>query len=66
MALDPAHCPADPEEVAEAYAMDSLPEADAEAFNEHLLICSRCRDAVERADEYVRAMRAAARQVRKQ
>ncbi len=40
--------------------MDTLAEADAEAFSEHLLICAKCRAAVEQADIYVRAMSEAA------
>ncbi len=64
MPLDHSQCPADVEEVAEAYSMDTLPEADAEAFNEHLLICAKCRAAVEAADVYVRAMRDAGAKLR--
>ena len=57
---DADHCPADAEDVAERYVMESLPDADAAAFEERLLICAACRSAVEEADAYVRAMRAAA------
>ena len=64
MALLPDHCPADPKEVAEAYVMENLPEADLAAFEEHLLICPGCRAAVEDADQYVEAMREAARRLR--
>ncbi len=64
--LDPAHCPADLEEVAEAFAMELLPEGEMEAFNEHLLICGRCRAVVERADDCVRSMKAAAAQIRRE
>jgi len=56
---------AEPEEVAEAYAMGSLSATDSGAFNEHLLVCRKCQAAVENAEEYVRAMRTAAAQIRK-
>ncbi len=65
MPLDSARCPADLEDVAQAFAMELLPEGDAEAFNEHFLICPKCRAVVERADEYVRALKAAAAQIRR-
>ena len=44
--------------------MDTLPEADAEAFSEHLLICAACRAAVEQADIYIRAMSEGAAKLR--
>ncbi len=46
--------------------MELLAEADMEAFSEHLLICGRCRAVVERADDYVRSMKAAAAQIRRE
>lgn len=61
MAPAPNRCPADPEEVAEAYIMGTLADADAVAFDEHLLVCGPCIAAVEAAD--VRAMRDAAREL---
>jgi hypothetical protein len=61
MALDYESCPADPEEVAEAYVMARLPDADAAAFEELCLTCAACRTAVEEAAMLVRAMREAAR-----
>ena len=60
----PDQCPADPEEIAQAYVMDNLPKADVAAFEEHLLVCAGCRAAVEHADKYVKAMRQAARRLR--
>lgn len=39
MAPAPDHCPAHIEEVAEAYALDSLNGADLADFEEHLLVC---------------------------
>lgn len=61
---DADHCPADQEAVAERYVMESLPDADAAVFEEHLLTCGACQAAVEEADVYVRAMQAAAEQLR--
>jgi len=58
-------CPAEVEEVAERYVMDPLPDADAAAFEEHLLTCAACRVAVEHTEVFVGAMRAAAVQFRK-
>ena len=62
--MDPAQCPPERDEVAEAYVVETLAEGDAVAFDEHLLLCARCRDAVEAADLYVRAMREAAAHIR--
>jgi hypothetical protein len=64
MPLDPARCPADPEEVAEAYCMGTLPLADTAAFGQHYIACSRCAAVVEATDQYVRAMRTAATRLR--
>jgi anti-sigma factor RsiW len=64
MALAPDHCPEDPGEAAEAFSLGALSERDAAAFEEHLLTCAACRTAVEDADMFVRAMRAAAVQTR--
>jgi anti-sigma factor RsiW len=61
---DADHCPADADEVAERYVMESLPDADAMTFEQHLLTCSTCRATVEEAGVYVRAMRTAAAQLR--
>jgi hypothetical protein len=45
--------------------METLDAADAAAFEEHCLVCAECLAIVEAADEYVRAMREAADQLRK-
>jgi hypothetical protein len=50
--------------IAEAYVMNTLARADAAVFEEHLLVCSRCRAAVEDAEHYVRAMKIAAQRLR--
>jgi hypothetical protein len=44
--------------------MNTLARADAAVFEEHLLVCSRCRAAVEDAEHYVRAMKIAAQRLR--
>ena len=44
--------------------MGTLADDDAAAFEEHLLVCGRCMASVEAAEEYVRAMRGAARELR--
>ena len=63
--LNATPCPANPEEVAESYVMETLDVADAAAFDKHLLVCDECWLAVEVTDRYVRAMREAAEQLRK-
>ncbi len=61
MPLDPDRCPPDTDEIAEAYVMATLHGEDAAAFEQHLLICSGCRAAVEKAEEHARAAKAASR-----
>ena len=56
-------CPADPDEIAEAYCMDALGAAGAATFEKHLLACGECREIVEATEECVRAMRAAAQRL---
>ena len=46
------------------YVMGSLPEAEAAVFEEHLLVCGRCLAMAEATEEYVCAMRSAARELR--
>ena len=43
----------------ERNAMRTLPAPESERLEEHLLICSACRDRLESTDQYVAAMRAA-------
>jgi hypothetical protein len=50
--------------IAEAYVMSTLARPDAAVFEEHLLVCSRCRAAVEDVEHYVRAMKIAAQRLR--
>jgi anti-sigma factor RsiW len=46
------------------YAMRTLPAAQSERLEEHLLICSECRDRLQTMDEYVAAMKSAAATIR--
>jgi Putative zinc-finger len=57
-------CPAQLNVIAEAYVMNTLARADAAMFEEHLLVCSRCRVTVEDAEHYVRSMKIAAQRLR--
>jgi hypothetical protein len=52
------------EETLEFYALGILAEAEAEALEEHLLICADCQDRLAETDDYVRHMRAAAAKLR--
>lgn len=47
------------EDTIENYAFDRLPADKAAVFEEHLLICQDCQQRLERADEYIRVMKAA-------
>ena len=48
------------EEILERYALGRLTEDGAAPVEEHLLVCHWCQDALAAADEYIRAVRAAA------
>src|ERR1700676_2690893 len=47
------------EDVAEGYAMRSLPRDLAALVEQHLFVCETCRDRVTDADAFVRAMKSA-------
>jgi hypothetical protein len=49
-----------PDDVLEQYSLGTLPEAEAELLEEHLLICQECRDRLEETDAFVDATRKAA------
>jgi hypothetical protein len=55
-------CPIDIGETAEAYIMKRLSTADALRFAIHCLTCRPCAAATEEAENFVRAMKAAAQQ----
>jgi predicted anti-sigma-YlaC factor YlaD len=50
-------------EALEQYAMGTLFGLQLKPVEEHLLTCSACRDQLQAADEYVAAMRSAARKM---
>jgi hypothetical protein len=44
----------------EEYVFDRLPEAEAAQFEDHLLVCSGCRSALEETEGFIRAAKVAA------
>ncbi|MGD0500723.1 MAG: zf-HC2 domain-containing protein [Bryobacteraceae bacterium] len=50
-------------ELLERYAMDRTTETEAAPIEEHLLVCSRCRDRLSDLDAYIPAIRAALRKL---
>jgi hypothetical protein len=52
-------CPEEISEFAELYLLQRLSEEDSGEFEEHLLGCSRCMDAVEDAEQFLTAFRGA-------
>jgi hypothetical protein len=52
------------EEEIETYSLGGFSEGETALFDEHLLICDLCRTKVEASDEYIAAMRGAARLIR--
>lgn len=56
---DRGHCS---DEAIEQYSLGRLSAAEAEKFEEHLLICPACQERLEREDEFTRSMRAALEQ----
>jgi anti-sigma factor RsiW len=61
--MEPSRCPVGLEEVVEAYVMGTLPKGKATAFEDHYITCTRCATVLEKTDEYVDAMRAAAKEL---
>jgi hypothetical protein len=47
----------------ELYSRGTVSEVESASFEEHLLLCERCRQLVEESDTYVAAIRAAAKQL---
>jgi len=47
------------EETAEAYVLGTLPPEEERSYERHLLICTKCQDAVEMVDEFIEVFRAA-------
>jgi len=52
------------DEVARQWASGSMPATAANAFEEHLLTCSRCQEAVRSAPRFTTALRTAATEYR--
>jgi exonuclease VII small subunit len=63
--LDCNKCLVDLEEIAEAYAMGTLPMESAVAFEDHYFVCARCAAVLQEAAEYVEALRGAAGRTRR-
>jgi hypothetical protein len=61
---NPNRCPADAQAVAEAYILGTLARAEAAVFEAHYIVCRSCAAAVQDAETYVRAMKAAAQRLR--
>jgi anti-sigma factor RsiW len=57
-------CPADLEEVVEAYSLGSLDRQAALAFEEHYLACERCASMVADTEDYIRSMKTALQRLR--
>ena len=53
--IPPSYCTddADAQEAAEAYVLKRLPENEYERYEEHLLVCPRCQDAVQDFDVFL-------------
>jgi hypothetical protein len=54
------------DEQIEQYSMGSMPEEECEQFEEHLLICEPCQTRVTEVDQFVSAMAAAGKELRRQ
>jgi len=59
--MDSKECPADVEDLAEAYVMGKLTAGEAATFEDHYVGCNNCAMVLQQAAEYVEAMREAAR-----
>jgi hypothetical protein len=57
--MEPPHGPHIGDEDLERYLLNKLPEPEAAAAEEHLLVCAGCRQRLEETERYVRAMRTA-------
>lgn len=62
--VDFNECPANPEEVAEAYVMGTLRKEQVIAFEDHYVTCSQCATVLQKTGEYVEAMRAVSKKAR--
>jgi hypothetical protein len=55
-----------PEAMLEEYSRGALPDAEAERFEEHLLVCPQCQDNLAEMDAFVDATRRAAARLREE
>jgi anti-sigma factor RsiW len=62
---NPDHCPANPEETAEAYLLGKLPADEARAFENHYITCPKCAAILRQTDKYVVAGRRATERLRR-
>lgn len=54
------------EDALELYVMGRLSEPETETVEEHLLVCHQCQDLLEETEEFVNAIRVAARELEKE
>jgi hypothetical protein len=57
--LIPCTNDADRQDAAEAYVLQRLPAGEIERYEEHLLVCPRCQDAVSEFDVFLSVARVA-------
>jgi hypothetical protein len=62
--VDSKECPANPEEVAEAYVIGTLQKEQVIVFEDHYVTCSQCATILHKTAEYIEAMRTVSRKVR--
>lgn len=49
------------EDILDQYALNKLPESEAAALEEHLLVCFDCQDRLQLTDDFIAALRAVRR-----
>lgn len=57
-------CPADPNELVEAYLSHRLAKEDSAVFEDHFLGCPRCSERLQFTDDFITAVRHAAERLR--
>jgi anti-sigma-K factor RskA len=62
--LESNHCPADRDEIAESYILGTLRTEQADAFEDHYVVCNLCATVLEKTSEYLDAVRLAAKTLR--
>ncbi len=61
--MDGAQCPANSEEVAEAYVMGTLRKEQVIAFEDRGVTCSHCATVLQKTAGYIEAMRAVSKKL---